>query len=303
MLKFFVRRIFWSIPLLLLVMLATFALMRGSGGSPFQPPEGYVPLPGPLERLLSDYYHLDDPWTRPEVCDLREARLHAELRAVDDLPQCDRDRRDPSRLPGHSRAGPACGGLGATAWGRPRHVRGGPAKDDLGFSRVRRERHFYLLSPSSSWCSVLVQVTSSSSGHALFRLAGRAGRQESCRRSPSPSHLTGYIVRLVPRRHGRNPGRGLRTPPHSLKGCDSGAIILVHVLKETRWCRLSLRPYLMIALADHRRVSSLENFFAVPGCIGRVRYGRTNMGLPDAHAAYNCARGRRARGQPASSRS
>jgi ABC-type dipeptide/oligopeptide/nickel transport system permease component len=62
MLKFFVRRIFWSIPLLLLVMLATFALMRGSGGSPFQPPEGYVPLPGPLERLLSDYYHLDDPW-------------------------------------------------------------------------------------------------------------------------------------------------------------------------------------------------------------------------------------------------
>ena len=43
-------------------MLATFALMRGSGGSPFRPPEGYVVVPGPLQRILSDHYHLEDPW-------------------------------------------------------------------------------------------------------------------------------------------------------------------------------------------------------------------------------------------------
>jgi dipeptide transport system permease protein len=49
-------------PLILLVMLATYALMRGSGGSPFRPPEGYVVVPGPLQRKLEAFYHLDDPW-------------------------------------------------------------------------------------------------------------------------------------------------------------------------------------------------------------------------------------------------
>lgn len=62
MLKFIVRRVLWSVPLLLLVMLVTFALMRGSGGNPFRPPEGYVSVPGPVQRSLSDFYHLHDPW-------------------------------------------------------------------------------------------------------------------------------------------------------------------------------------------------------------------------------------------------
>ena len=59
---FIVRRVLTTVPLLLMVMLATFALMRGIGGSPFRPPEGYVVIPGPLQRTLSHFYHLDDPW-------------------------------------------------------------------------------------------------------------------------------------------------------------------------------------------------------------------------------------------------
>ncbi len=59
---FVIRRVLWAIPVLLLVMLLTFALMRGAGGTPFQPPEGIPGLPAPLQRELTDYYNLDEPW-------------------------------------------------------------------------------------------------------------------------------------------------------------------------------------------------------------------------------------------------
>jgi ABC-type dipeptide/oligopeptide/nickel transport system permease component len=59
---FAIRRLLWAIPLLLAIMLATFALMRGSGGSPFRPPEGYVGVPYTLELKLRDFYHLDELW-------------------------------------------------------------------------------------------------------------------------------------------------------------------------------------------------------------------------------------------------
>jgi oligopeptide transport system permease protein len=62
LLAFALRRLLWTIPLLFLVMLATFALMRGMGGDPFVLPEGFVGLPLPLERELREYYHLEDPW-------------------------------------------------------------------------------------------------------------------------------------------------------------------------------------------------------------------------------------------------
>lgn len=48
--------------MLLLVILVTFALMRGSGGTPFQPPEGYTGVPYALEVDLRAYYNLDAPW-------------------------------------------------------------------------------------------------------------------------------------------------------------------------------------------------------------------------------------------------
>ena len=62
MIAYVLRRVLWSIPLLLIVILVTFALMRGSGGNPFQPPEGYLGVPPALENQLRDYYNLDAPW-------------------------------------------------------------------------------------------------------------------------------------------------------------------------------------------------------------------------------------------------
>jgi ABC-type dipeptide/oligopeptide/nickel transport system permease component len=59
---FVLRRVLWSIPLLLLVMLLTFVLMRGAGGTPFEPPEGVPGLPAPKQRELTRFYHLDEPW-------------------------------------------------------------------------------------------------------------------------------------------------------------------------------------------------------------------------------------------------
>ena len=59
---FILRRLLWAIPVLLLVMLLTFALMRGAGGTPFEPPEGVPGLPAPLQRDLTDFYNLDEPW-------------------------------------------------------------------------------------------------------------------------------------------------------------------------------------------------------------------------------------------------
>lgn len=60
MLAFVFRRLLWAIPLLLAIMLATFALMRGAGGSPFRLETGGVPQS--LELQLRDYYNLDEPW-------------------------------------------------------------------------------------------------------------------------------------------------------------------------------------------------------------------------------------------------
>lgn len=62
LLGYTLRRLLWALPLLLLVMLATFALLRGMGGDPFVLPEGFTGVPLPLERDLREYYRLDDPW-------------------------------------------------------------------------------------------------------------------------------------------------------------------------------------------------------------------------------------------------
>ena len=59
---FILRRLLWAIPVLLFVMLLTFLLMRAAGGSPFQPPEGVPGLPAPLQREMTEFYNLDEPW-------------------------------------------------------------------------------------------------------------------------------------------------------------------------------------------------------------------------------------------------
>ena len=56
------RRALWTIPVVLGVMLVTFVLMRGAGGDPFRPPEGFAGVPESYARVLRAHYHLEDPW-------------------------------------------------------------------------------------------------------------------------------------------------------------------------------------------------------------------------------------------------
>lgn len=59
---YIVRRAVWTIPVVLGVLFVTFVLMRGAGGDPFRPPEGFSGVPESYARVLRDYYHLNDPW-------------------------------------------------------------------------------------------------------------------------------------------------------------------------------------------------------------------------------------------------
>ena len=60
MLKFIVRRALWTIPVVLLVILMTFVMMRQIKGNPFQVTERAVPIS--IQRNLDRKYHLDKPW-------------------------------------------------------------------------------------------------------------------------------------------------------------------------------------------------------------------------------------------------
>ena len=60
MLKFIVRRIFWTIPVLLVVIFLTFIMMRQIEGNPFRQTERNVPES--IQRNLERKFHLDQPW-------------------------------------------------------------------------------------------------------------------------------------------------------------------------------------------------------------------------------------------------
>jgi oligopeptide transport system permease protein len=60
MLKFIVRRVVWTIPVILLVILMTFAMMRQIKGNPFRTTERAVPAS--IQRNLERKFHLDKPW-------------------------------------------------------------------------------------------------------------------------------------------------------------------------------------------------------------------------------------------------
>src|SRR5919201_6222109 len=60
MLKFIIRRVAWTIPVVLLVILMTFVMMRQIKGNPFQVTERAVPAS--IQRNLDRKYHLDQPW-------------------------------------------------------------------------------------------------------------------------------------------------------------------------------------------------------------------------------------------------
>jgi oligopeptide transport system permease protein len=59
MLKFVVRRVLWTIPVLLLVILMTFLMMRQIGGNPFRRTERAVPPA--IQANLERKYHVDKP--------------------------------------------------------------------------------------------------------------------------------------------------------------------------------------------------------------------------------------------------
>jgi ABC-type dipeptide/oligopeptide/nickel transport system permease component len=59
MTAFVVRRLFWTIPILLVVILMTFVLMRQIGGNPFRTSERNVPEA--IQRNLERKFHLNEP--------------------------------------------------------------------------------------------------------------------------------------------------------------------------------------------------------------------------------------------------
>jgi ABC-type dipeptide/oligopeptide/nickel transport system permease component len=60
MAKFVVRRVFWTIPVILLVILFTFLMMRQIEGNPFRKSERAIPEA--IQQNLERKYGLDQPW-------------------------------------------------------------------------------------------------------------------------------------------------------------------------------------------------------------------------------------------------
>jgi oligopeptide transport system permease protein len=60
MLKFIIRRIAWTIPVILLVILMTFFMMRQIKGNPFRTSDR--PVPPAIQANLDRKFHLDKPW-------------------------------------------------------------------------------------------------------------------------------------------------------------------------------------------------------------------------------------------------
>src|SRR4051812_11988324 len=60
MVKFVIRRIIWTITVILLVVLFTFMMMRQINGNPFQVTGRAVPAS--IQPNLDRKYHLNEPW-------------------------------------------------------------------------------------------------------------------------------------------------------------------------------------------------------------------------------------------------
>jgi ABC-type dipeptide/oligopeptide/nickel transport system permease component len=60
MAKFVIRRVFWTIPVILLVILFTFLMMRQIEGNPFRKSERAIPEA--IQQNLERKYGLDEPW-------------------------------------------------------------------------------------------------------------------------------------------------------------------------------------------------------------------------------------------------
>jgi ABC-type dipeptide/oligopeptide/nickel transport system permease component len=60
MTAFIIRRVLWTIPVLLLVIFMTFVMMKQIGGNPFRRTERAVPLQ--VQQNLERKFNLDEPW-------------------------------------------------------------------------------------------------------------------------------------------------------------------------------------------------------------------------------------------------
>ena len=60
MAKFVIRRVFWTIPVILLVILMTFGMMKAIKGNPFRNTERNIPAA--IQHNLNREFHLDRPW-------------------------------------------------------------------------------------------------------------------------------------------------------------------------------------------------------------------------------------------------
>jgi oligopeptide transport system permease protein len=65
MAAFIIRRLFWTIPVVLLVILMTFLLMKNIGGNPFRKTERAVPAA--IQANLERKFNLDKPWYQQYV--------------------------------------------------------------------------------------------------------------------------------------------------------------------------------------------------------------------------------------------
>ena len=77
MLKFIVRRIFWTIPVLLVVIFLTFIMMRQIEGNPFRQTERAVPEA--VQQNLERKFNLDKPWWQQYLFYVKGV-CHARLR-------------------------------------------------------------------------------------------------------------------------------------------------------------------------------------------------------------------------------
>jgi oligopeptide transport system permease protein len=60
MTTFVIRRVIWTIPVILLVIFITFMMMKQIGGNPFRKTERAVPVA--IQRNLDEKFHVNDPW-------------------------------------------------------------------------------------------------------------------------------------------------------------------------------------------------------------------------------------------------
>ena len=97
MTKFIIRRLFWTIPVILLVILMTFVMMRQIKGNPFRTSERAIPAE--IQANLERKFGLDDPWY-DAVRELRQGRRHLRPRPVARAAQPGRERHRRNALPG-----------------------------------------------------------------------------------------------------------------------------------------------------------------------------------------------------------